>query len=240
MVGLTADRIICCVYDELGEPRSFKAVTTELPPQNLSQVMDTTQTQDAYSMSVFCTSGGPKSLFALRHNREFPLKRLTSIREVSGVGCEDPRLELKFWLHVMDAAHHEHGHGDSAGMGIEAKVLLGGNSSRRTSMHARRSSIAASAHLDHAIDHGEEFTKVVVVLRFKRDRKKQIRTWANALKKAVHLVPGSIFSMEHALANGGDPDRPALASMNPQDVTANDKHVLFSPLTVTKQTVSPE
>lgn len=43
----------------------------------------TIQAHDSFSKAVFATQGAPPGLFALRHNREFPLRRLTTIKEVS-------------------------------------------------------------------------------------------------------------------------------------------------------------
>ena len=95
---LTADRLVCLVYDQLAEPRSFKAplhcaaftagtnaTGTKAQPHAFAGA--TQQAHDPFSLSVFEDAGGPAGLFALRRNREFPLRRLVGIKEdVSSTG----------------------------------------------------------------------------------------------------------------------------------------------------------
>ena len=65
----------------------------------------------------------PAGLFSLRHNRDFPLSRLLSVRE--DVSSDDPKLELCFSLHVLDADMH---HGDAITAAAAAGVGGSGGS----------------------------------------------------------------------------------------------------------------
>ncbi len=87
---MTADRLLAFVYDELSEPRSFQAPPVSSAgaraPQPHAFAGAACQALDPFSAALFATAGAPAGLFALRHNREFPLKRLVALKEVRAAG----------------------------------------------------------------------------------------------------------------------------------------------------------
>ena len=190
LCALTSDRLLCLVYDELSEPRRFKGSGADkgrvTRPHSFAG--ETVQAHDPFSLSVFAVKDSPASLFALRHNREFPLRRLVRVKE-SAASAADPRLELTFSLHAIDAQHHG-ARPASARAAAEARAL---HSFFVSSSDGGDGGGGGGGH-------AEDFSTVRVALRFQA--RGDQHAWAIALKAAAGALPGSLLECAGGAAAG--------------------------------------